>query len=109
MGFAVAEELAGAGAEVILIAGPVGLSASHKNIRMQRVESAQQMYQACIETFPSCDGGVMTAAVADFTPMEPASRKVKRGKESLKIELKPTNDIAATLGKMKKKNQVLIG
>jgi phosphopantothenoylcysteine decarboxylase/phosphopantothenate--cysteine ligase len=67
------------------------------------------MYQASMENFSACDGAIMTAAVADFTPLNPENRKVKRGKENYSIELTPTKDIAASLGQSKKENQFLIG
>lgn len=109
MGYAIAEELAAQGAEVILVSGPVPVSVTGKGITVIPVESAQDMYDACIRHFPSCDGAVMTAAVADFTPVAPAAQKVKRGKENHSVELKPTNDIAAALGKIKKHGQLLAG
>lgn len=109
MGFAIAEELAEQGAEVILVSGPVAVSAQNKNIRIVHVESAEEMYQACIMHFPACNGAIMTAAVADFTPASPSLRKTKRKDKNLTIELKPTKDIAAALGKMKKPGQILGG
>jgi phosphopantothenoylcysteine decarboxylase / phosphopantothenate---cysteine ligase len=67
------------------------------------------MYTECLQYFPECDGAVMTAAVADFTPASPATQKTKREKENWNIELKPTKDIAAGLGQLKKENQILVG
>jgi phosphopantothenoylcysteine decarboxylase/phosphopantothenate--cysteine ligase len=109
MGYAIAEELAEQGAEVILVSGPVSVSTQKDKIKIISVESAEEMYQACISHFPECDGAVMTAAVADFTPASRAAQKTKRGKENWKLELKPTKDIATALGQLKKENQVLIG
>lgn len=109
MGYAIAEELAGQGAKVILVSGPVSVSAQSENINIVPVESAEQMYTECVSCFPECDGAVMTAAVADFTPANPEAQKTKRGKENWNIELKPTKDIAAALGKMKRANQILVG
>jgi phosphopantothenoylcysteine decarboxylase / phosphopantothenate---cysteine ligase len=109
MGYAIAEELAELGAEVILVSGPVSVSAQKEGIKVFPVESAEEMYQVCMEHFPQCDGAVMTAAVADFTPVNPEIQKTKRGKENGNIELKPTKDIAASLGSLKKTNQILIG
>jgi phosphopantothenoylcysteine decarboxylase / phosphopantothenate---cysteine ligase len=109
MGYAIAEELAELGAEVILVSGPVSVSTQKGGIKVNSVESAEEMYQVCMEHFPQCDGAVMTAAVADFTPVNPEIQKTKRGKENWNIELKPTEDIAAALGKMKKENQILVG
>jgi phosphopantothenoylcysteine synthetase/decarboxylase len=109
MGFAIAEELARQGANVILVSGPVHLKINHPNIERINITSAQEMYSVCLEHFPSCDGAVMCAAVADFTPVNTENQKVKRGKENYTIELMPTEDIAASLGKMKKEGQFLVG
>ena len=109
MGFAIAEEMAARGAEVTLIAGPVNLKLSNKRIRRIDVESASEMYQAAIEVFPESDIAVLSAAVADFTPMERAGVKLKRGEDDLKLELAPTSDIAAELGRKKRAGQWLIG
>ena len=109
MGYAIAEKLADEGAKVILVSGPVSVSTLKPGIEVISVESAREMYEACTSHFPKCDGAVMTAAVADFTPANPFSEKNKRGKENWNIEMKPTRDIAATLGSMKKENQLLVG
>jgi phosphopantothenoylcysteine decarboxylase/phosphopantothenate--cysteine ligase len=109
MGYAIAEELADQGAEVILVSGPVSVSTQKKGIKVISVESAEEMYNECIKYFPDCDGAVMNAAVADFTPVNPEIQKTKRGKTTWNIELKPTRDIAAALGNMKKENQILVG
>jgi len=109
MGFALAEECARRGAEVTLVAGPVSLKVSHPNITRIDVESADEMYNASVKAFPSVDAAILCAAVADFRPAEQFSEKVKRGNEILNIPLVPNKDIAASLGKMKKANQVLIG
>lgn len=109
MGYAIAGELAERGADVILVSGPVSLSAWNKNIQAVSVESANEMYEACIKYFPQCDGAVMTAAVADFTPVSQEMQKTKRSGNNLKLEMKPTKDIAAKLGSMKKEGQLLAG
>jgi phosphopantothenoylcysteine decarboxylase / phosphopantothenate---cysteine ligase len=109
MGYAIAEELAEQGAEVILVSGPVSVATQKEGIKVIPVESAEEMYQACIDHFPKCTGAVMTAAVADFTPENQAAQKTKRGKENWKIDLKPTKDIAAELGSQKRRNQILVG
>lgn len=109
MGYAIAEELADQGAEVTLVSGPVSVSTSNKHIKVVKVESAQEMYEQCVSRFAACDGAVMCAAVADFTPVDKAAQKTKRGKENWSIELGPTKDIAAELGKLKKGNQLLVG
>ncbi|WP_317126926.1 phosphopantothenoylcysteine decarboxylase [Mariniphaga sediminis] len=109
MGYAIAEELARQGAKVVLVSGPVAVSTRKEGIEVLPVESAAEMYQACVTHFPHCDGAVMAAAVADFTPANPDSQKTKRGKKNLTIELQPTKDIAAALGQMKKARQLLVG
>ncbi|MDD4755587.1 MAG: bifunctional phosphopantothenoylcysteine decarboxylase/phosphopantothenate--cysteine ligase CoaBC [Prolixibacteraceae bacterium] len=109
MGFAIAEELAGCGAEVILIAGPVNLSVSSPNIKILKVESASEMYDLCVRHFPECDGAVMAAAVSDFTPVSRKSQKTKRSKGEISLDLKPTKDIAAELGRIKEEGQLLVG
>jgi phosphopantothenoylcysteine decarboxylase/phosphopantothenate--cysteine ligase len=109
MGFSIAEELANQGAQVILISGPTDLQIQNTNIQRIDIVSAQEMYEAAQKYFPTCDGGIMSAAVADFTPLQINNKKVKRGKENYSIELTPTKDIAASLGKIKSSKQFLIG
>lgn len=110
MGFALAEECAARGAEVVLIAGPVSLKTIHPNIKRIDVESADQMYQAAMEEFPQADTAILCAAVADYRPKEQADVKLKRNdSEGLTLDLIPNKDIAASLGKIKKSNQKLIG
>ena len=109
MGFALAEECARRGAKVTLIAGPVSLSVHNKNINRIDIESCEQMYKAATEYFPHADAAILCAAVADFKPAITADSKIKREKDDLIIQLTPTKDIAAELGKMKKDNQVMVG
>lgn len=109
MGFSLAEECARRGAEVILVAGPVSLKVNHPNIKRIDVESAEEMYNASVKAFPEMDAAILCAAVADFRPSEQYAEKVKRGEDILTISLVPNKDIAASLGKMKKANQKLIG
>lgn len=109
MGLAIAEELAGRGAEVVLVCGPVNLKTHHPAIRRVDVESAAQMYEVTSREFANSDVAVLSAAVADFTPKEKADHKIKRGKDDLVLELLPTKDIAAELGKMKNALQLLVG
>ena len=108
MGFALAEECARRGAEVTLIAGPVSMSCS-ANIHRIDVESCEEMYQAATTTFANMDAAILCAAVADFRPENVATEKIKREKDDLVIRLKPTHDIAAQLGQMKKHGQLLVG
>ena len=110
MGYAIAECLASRGAQVVLVSGPVDLKPKHKNIRLIQVESATQMYKACVDEFPHCHAAVMSAAVADYTPKVTASEKIKKnGEKEFTLTLVPTPDIAAELGKTKGANQVLVG
>ena len=109
MGYALAEECANRGAEVTLVSGPVTLKAHHPNIHRVDVESAQQMYEAAKEAFSNTDAAILCAAVADFTPDIVADHKIKREKDDLILQLKPTQDIAASLGKKKKDGQVMVG
>lgn len=108
MGFAIAEDLAAKGADVILVSGPTHLNKYSENIELIRVNSAEEMYKACLSFFPRCTGAIMSAAVADFKPAVISNSKVKSQK-TLQIELKPTKDIAADLGKTKQENQYLVG
>ena len=109
MGLAIAEEFAGREAEVVLVCGPVNLKTSHPAIRRVDVESAAQMYEVTSKEFVNSDVAVLSAAVADFTPKEKADHKIKRGKDDLLLELLPTKDIAAELGRIKTASQLLVG
>lgn len=107
MGFAIAEECLHRGASVTLVAGPVAMECS-QDIKRIDVESCAEMYNAAVSEFPDCDAAILSAAVADFRPSVVADRKIKRGKDGLTLELAPTNDIASTLGKMKRDSQRLV-
>lgn len=110
MGFALAEECAERGAEVLLITGPTALSLSHPMIRRIDVESAREMHAAAIHYFPEMDAAILSAAVADYRPQEIAERKIKRTEgEERTLTLTPNPDIAAALGRVKRKDQLLIG
>lgn len=109
MGFALAEECAERGADVTLIAGPVNIETHNPNIKRINVESAAEMYEAAMKLYPESNVGILCAAVADFSAESIADQKLKRGEDGLTITMKPTQDIAAALGKIKKENQLLIG
>jgi len=109
MGFALARTCAERGALVTLIAGPVNQTISHPRIQRIDVESAEEMHNAATERFSESDISILCAAVADFTPENKAEQKLKRGKNGLTLQLKPTHDIAASLGATKRDNQLLIG
>ena len=108
MGYAIAEECANRGAEVVLVSGPTSLNVHNSNIKLVRVNSAREMYEACNQEFPQCNAAVLSAAVADFTPQNVSDTKIKRKDNNLEITLKPTDDIAASLGKQKG-DRVLVG
>ena len=107
MGFALAEECSRRGAKVVLIAGPVSLTCT-ENIQRVDVESCKEMYEAAVEEFPNCDAAILCAAVADFRPETIAEQKIKRVGDELLLKLKPTQDIAATIGTMKGEGQCIV-
>ena len=107
MGFALAEDCLQRGAKVILIAGPVSLTCSAAIERID-VESCNEMYDATVREYPKCDAAILCAAVADFRPQQIANHKIKREGDNLTLTLIPTQDIAATIGKMKSKMQRLV-
>lgn len=107
MGFALAENCLLRGAKVILIAGPVSLTCSAAIERID-VESCNEMYDATVREYPKCDAAILCAAVADFRPEQIAKHKIKREGDSLALTLIPTQDIAATIGKMKSEKQRLV-
>ncbi len=109
MGFALAEECANRGAEVLLVAGPVNIKTKHPSIIRFDVNSASEMHSKARELFPSSNITILAAAVADYTPANPSETKIKSSKENLSIELVPTQDIASELGKIKTANQITIG
>lgn len=109
MGFALAAECAARGADVTLVAGPVSLKTPHAAITRVDVESAEEMYKAATEAFPSCDAAILCAAVADYRPATRADKKIKRTGEGMTIELEANKDIAAALGKQKSAEQRLVG
>ena len=106
MGYAIATELASRGAEVILVSGPVSLPVP-TGVRRVDVVSAKEMFEASMAAFADVDGAVMCAAVADYTPANPENSKIKR-KDDIVLQLKPTKDIAAELGRVKGE-KLLIG
>ena len=107
MGYALAEECYRRGAEVTLISGPVSLSCS-EGIKRIDVESCKEMYEQATRAFPQQNAAILCAAVADFKPENVAETKIKREKDDLLLRLKPTQDIASTLGKMKTSDQRII-
>jgi phosphopantothenoylcysteine decarboxylase/phosphopantothenate--cysteine ligase len=109
MGVAIAKEFSKRGAEVELVLGPSQLKSLNTDIKVTRVNTAEEMYEACIAAFQHADIGIMAAAVADYTPVSKEKEKIKKTKDSLTLELKQTTDILKDLGKRKKAKQLLVG
>lgn len=110
MGIALADELSKQGAEVTLVAGPVTTELGEKPYKVVNVVSNEEMYAACVEVFAKMDAAIMAAAVADYTPENVQSEKIKKSSDDLlQLTLKPTKDILGKLGSMKTDRQVLIG
>lgn len=109
MGFAIAEELSALGAEVTLVTGPTHLKTINQTIKRIDITSSSQMHQKCKENFAQSDITVMSAAVADYTPLDVHDRKLKKKAGNLTIELIPTVDILSELGKEKQNRQILVG
>ncbi|HUW92048.1 MAG TPA: bifunctional phosphopantothenoylcysteine decarboxylase/phosphopantothenate--cysteine ligase CoaBC [Bacteroidales bacterium] len=109
MGIALADTAAAMGGEVVLVLGPVALRPAHSSVTVINVITAQEMKEASLKAFSKCDIAILAAAVADFTPEKTAPKKIKRESEEMVIRLRPTEDIAALLGKTKKRDQLLVG
>lgn len=109
MGIALAEECARQGAAVELVLGPVSREVNTPGIHVTHVESAHQMWEAATTLFARADAAILCAAVADFTPDTVAPQKLKREGDGLTLTLKPTEDIARSLGQLKQPHQRLVG
>ncbi len=109
MGFSIAYEAAQRGAEVTLIAGPTSLVTDHPGIHRVDVESADEMYEACMQVLPSSNVVIMAAAVADYACASKSAQKLKKSENAMIIELIPTRDILREIGNRKTKNQVIVG
>lgn len=109
MGYAIARELAERGASVQLVSGPSQLTVNHPNVHVIAVTSAREMLQKCTEIFDESDIVVMAAAVADYRPRQMASEKIKKVNGDFHLELEETEDIAYTLGKSKRNDQLVVG
>ncbi|BDD00418.1 bifunctional phosphopantothenoylcysteine decarboxylase/phosphopantothenate--cysteine ligase CoaBC [Persicobacter psychrovividus] len=109
MGYAITEELLAQGAQVTLVTGPTALSLTHPNLKVVPVTSAQQMFEAADQCFPSTDITVLSAAVADYRPAMVAPEKIKKQGETMTIECEKTTDIAAKLGQQKTSKQFIVG
>ena len=109
MGFSLARVCAERGADVVLIAGPVTLPTPHASIKRIDVESADEMYQAAMEAYPTADAAICCAGAADYGSAEYCSTNMKRNTDELTLVLRPNKDIAAELGKIKRAGQCLAG
>jgi phosphopantothenoylcysteine decarboxylase / phosphopantothenate---cysteine ligase len=109
MGIALADTAAEYGAIVDLVLGPVSISAQNTSVNTINVSTAESMAEQCINLFPDCDIAILAAAVADFTPVIVSDKKIKKNETELTLRLKPTTDIAKTLGLIKKPGQILAG
>jgi phosphopantothenoylcysteine decarboxylase/phosphopantothenate--cysteine ligase len=109
MGIALADTAADYGASVDLVLGPVSIIPQNSSVKVINVTTAESMASECISRFDSCDIAILAAAVADFTPVMVSGKKIKKKEAELLLRLKPTIDIAGTLGKYKKSSQILAG
>lgn len=109
MGIAIAKELYSRGAEVTLVLGPTANEFSANGIHLVRVTDADDMYNACLKVFADTDLAVMSAAVADYTPVTKAAQKIKKKEDHFNLALTKTKDILKSLGEKKKPGQVLVG
>lgn len=108
MGFAIADQLAKLGADVTLISGP-SAQKSHYHVQRIDVTSAAEMLEVCTQHYASAKACVMSAAVADYTPVKVSAQKIKKHDEGFSIDLKKTTDILKTLGQLKRPDQILVG
>lgn len=110
MGYALADAAAAAGADVTVVSGPVSVKPNEKAVKVVSVESAKEMARECEAIFPTADIAIMCAAVADYAPAVCHEHKIKReNMAEATIELRRNPDIAASLGKMKREGQILVG
>jgi phosphopantothenoylcysteine decarboxylase/phosphopantothenate--cysteine ligase, prokaryotic len=109
MGIAIADVAAEYGADVELILGPVNIVPENRSVKVTHVTTAESMASECIKRFPKCDIAILSAAVADYTTVKVEKEKMKKGIDSITLKLKPTTDIAATLGRSKKVSQIIAG
>jgi phosphopantothenoylcysteine decarboxylase/phosphopantothenate--cysteine ligase len=110
MGFALARTAKRRGARVILISGPTSLEAP-SGVEMINVTSALQMHEVVMENYNSADIVVMAAAVSDYRPAKRVEQKIKKGSDSIDLEMVPNPDILKELGKRKDKTKcpLLVG
>lgn len=110
MGAEISLNLVQKGAEVYIVSGPIKADVKLPvEATIIKVQSAEEMYQACLKIFPEADITILSAAVADYRPEKAETEKIKKKDDSLEIRLIKTTDIAASLGQKKKKGQILVG
>jgi len=109
MGVAICRELARRGAEVHLVLGPSYITVDEDRIHLHKVQTAEQMYQTSLEMFPQADITIMSAAVADYTPVSAQHEKIKKTSDTFTVELTKTKDILKALGEKKYNGQILVG
>jgi phosphopantothenoylcysteine decarboxylase/phosphopantothenate--cysteine ligase len=107
MGYALATVFAEAGAQVTLISGPSHLS-TPRGVKRIDVLSAHEMYEAAMAVYADTDIAILSAAVADYKPVNSAKFKIKKADENLTLKLEPTKDILKAMGAAKQ-DQVLVG
>jgi phosphopantothenoylcysteine decarboxylase / phosphopantothenate---cysteine ligase len=109
MGYALAECCRQRGANVTLISGPVHIAVTHPDIKLQKVQTADEMYAACLSEFSQADIIIFAAAVADYKPEIFSDKKIKKTDTDQNIRVISTTDIAASLGAIKKPKQIMVG
>ncbi len=109
MGIAIARDFADRGASVELVLGPSSVEINDPRIHVTHIQSAEEMYNACVAIFPSVQIAVMSAAVSDYTPVSFSKEKIKKNSQTFTLELSRTKDILQTLGEKKKAGQILVG
>lgn len=109
-GIALAEAFAHRNAQVYLIYGNINTPLPHHpNIITHHTPTAQTMHEKCLELFPECNAAILSAAVADYSPVQISENKIKKSEDTLTITLKKNPDILQSLGKIKQEHQLLIG
>ncbi len=109
MGFALAEALYEKGADVTIVTGLVNQTKKYKGINIIKVETADEMYDACMQLHNEMNIEIMAAAVADYKPAEISTEKIKKNETELSLQLIKTKDILAALGQQKKNGNFLAG
>jgi len=109
MGIALADTATDYGADVTLVLGPAEIVPENSSVRVIKVTTAESMASECISRFHDCDIAILSAAVADYTPVRVEGKKISKDKNEFTLSMKPTTDIAETLGRMKKGSQFLAG